>query len=147
MKRMTNFQALLVALASFCVMAERAAATTISDIPGDSAPLTSYTLSNVEVVGILDYNTSFNNATIVLQDATGSIVDFRVPLATYTPVLGDIINLTANNSPYQDGPELLGSSMSGVSIVSQGNPVNIPVVTIPQFNAASSTSGSRDLAG
>ena len=141
-RRMAMLWAIVV---SVSMIAGMVSAANISSVPGDSAAAASFTLNNVEVVGILDNNSTFNNATIVLQDGTGSIIDFRLPFATYTPQLGDIINVTATNSPYQDGPELVvGGGTTGfapqtVTLVSSGNPVNIPAITIPQFNAASGT--------
>ncbi|MGD0767804.1 MAG: PEP-CTERM sorting domain-containing protein [Tepidisphaeraceae bacterium] len=99
----------------------------------------SYTLNDVEVVGILDSFTTNNTA--VLQDSTGSIIDYHIAAATYVPAVGDLINLTATNAPYQDGAEL--TSTSGVSVISSLNPVPTPpVLTIPQFLAASNTSGT-----
>jgi hypothetical protein len=98
------------------------------------------TLNNVEVVGVLDtYN---NTNTFVLQDSTGSIIDYEAPATgtyAYTPTVGDIVNVTLNNSNYQDGAELKGSSTTAFSLVSSGNAVSYPVLTIPQFNAASGT--------
>ncbi|HEY4313187.1 MAG TPA: PEP-CTERM sorting domain-containing protein [Pirellulales bacterium] len=133
---MLGLLALVIAFAAV----GHASATTISQIPGGAAAAASFTLNNVEVVGILD---SFStNNTVVLQDSTGSILDFRIPNATYVPQVGDIINLTANNTPFQDGPELAGSSNTAVSLVSSGNPLNIPVISIPQFNSAVNASGS-----
>jgi hypothetical protein len=133
---------LVTALAS-CALgayARSATATTISGIPGDSSGLATFTLNNVEVVGFLDTFGTTN--TVVLQDSTGSIIDYETSTSVYTPHVGDIIDLTVENSPYQDGPELKGSTTTGLTVVSTGNPVIYPVVTIPTFNAASSTSGS-----
>ncbi len=124
-----------------------AASQTISSVPGDSSGTTSWTLDNVEVIGILDTYNSTN--TLVLQDSTGSIIDYKVPTSIYaSPAVGDIIDLTTNNTPYQDGPELIGSSTTGFSLVSSGNPVpSFPVLTIPEVLAASSTSGSASQYG
>jgi hypothetical protein len=139
---MTKRILVAIALASSTLgaYAQSATASTIANIPGDSTGTTSWTISNVEVVGFLD--TFGTNNTVVLQDSTGSIVDYETPTSIYVPTVGDIIDLSINNTPYQDGPELKGSTTTGFSIVSTGNPVSYPVVAIPDFNAASSTSGS-----
>ena len=97
------------------------AAQTISSVPGDSTGTTSWTLDNVEVAGILDSFGTTN--TLVLEDSTGSIIDYKMPTSIYaSPQVGDIIDLTTNNTPYQDGPELIGSSTTGFTLISTGNP-------------------------
>jgi hypothetical protein len=92
------------------------------------------------VTGILDSSTSFGNNTFVLTDSTGSVVVYHIPLTTYTAALGDNITLgNANNSPYQNSPEIVNSTKtSTISITknSSGNSFTTPVLTIPQFNSA-----------
>jgi len=98
-----------------------------------------YTIDNAEVVGILDSNASSLYTTEVLADGTGSIVDFRMPRSSYVPTLGDSIDITTTNSPFDMAPELAGTPTS-ISVNSSGNLVPTPaVLTIPQFNGIASS--------
>ncbi|HUB24256.1 MAG TPA: PEP-CTERM sorting domain-containing protein, partial [Tepidisphaeraceae bacterium] len=67
---------------------------------------------------------------------TGSIIDYRMPKSSYVPTLGDSIDITTTNSPFDQAPELTGTPTS-ISVNSTGNPLPaVPVLTIPQFDAA-----------
>lgn len=117
--------------------ATASAQSTIAQVAAGSTASNPYTLNNVEVVGILDNNSASTYTTPVLEDSTGSIVDFRVTKTIYVPKVGDIIDVTANSSPFDGAPELTGSSNTNLTVVSSGNAVPTPaVLTIPQFNAA-----------
>jgi len=116
-----------------------ASASTIADVYSGGAG--NYNLTGVQVAAILD---SYNGKdTIVLQDSTGSIIDYALPNTVYTPTVGDKFNITATNTPYQDGAELTGSTTALTSLITPGAAPTPPVLTIPQLNAA--TAGSDGL--
>ncbi|HEX4146855.1 MAG TPA: PEP-CTERM sorting domain-containing protein, partial [Pirellulales bacterium] len=122
--------------------------------PGHADPISPFfTRTQLHRPGVLGFTTKrrgyfsadpyTTNNTVVLQDSTGSIIDYETPTSIYTPNVGDVIDLTISNTPYQDGPELKGSTTTGLTVVSSGNAVpSYPVITLPTFNAASGTGGS-----
>jgi PEP-CTERM motif len=111
------------------------AQSTIAEVAAGGAG--TYTIDNAEVVAILDSNASATWTTPVLMDSSGSIVDFRLPMSSYIPKVGDNIDITTKNSPFDGAPELSGTPTS-VTVNSSGNPVPSPaVLTIAEFDAAS----------
>jgi hypothetical protein len=109
------------------------AQSTVAQIwTGGSGPYTTDNLTVSEVI-----STAATTNTLVLQDSTGSILDYKIPTTTYAaPLAGDVINFTGiTNAPYQGNAELSGTP-SGFSLVSTGNTApTYPVVTIPAFNS------------
>jgi hypothetical protein len=95
-----------------------------------------YTIDNAEVVSILDSNASSLYTTEILEDSSGSIIDFRMPRSSYVPTLGDSIDITTTNSPFDGAPELSGTPTS-ISVNSSGNPIPTPpVLSLAAFNSA-----------
>jgi hypothetical protein len=116
--------------------ATASAQSTIAQLANGGTVGDPYTLNPVEVVGIVDNNSAATFTSPILEDSTGSLIDFQLPKATYVPQLGDILNITANDSPFDGAPEIKNAPIS-LSVVSSGNAVPTPpVLTIPQVKAA-----------
>ncbi|HTW94474.1 MAG TPA: hypothetical protein VMD30_06765 [Tepidisphaeraceae bacterium] len=133
LQRFTFAASLVAAALSLAVFAASASAqSTIAQVTNGGAG--NYNLDNVQVEAILD--SYKGNDTIVLQDSTGSIIDYSLPNTTYTPTVGDYISITATNAPYQDGAELTGSTTALTALPVHGTASTPLVLTIPEFNAA-----------
>jgi hypothetical protein len=109
------------------------AQSTVAQIwSGGAGAYNTYNLTVSEVI-----STAATTNTLVLQDSTGSILDYKIPTTTYAaPLNGDVITLTGiTNDPYEGNAELSGTP-TGFSLVSTDNPTpTYPVVTIPTFNS------------
>ena len=141
--RQTIMKAAAAVVAVLGAASSHASGATIGSIySADTAG--SVTVTGAEVVDILDANyvsgtTTYNS--IILSDGTGSILDYKIKTSVYTPTLGDIITVTAPNSPFNGAPEL--TNPTSVTITSQGNTVPTPpIVTVAGFNSATSNTGA-----
>jgi hypothetical protein len=122
-------------------------ATTIANIWADGNG--TYEISGT-VTAVLD---SFKgNYTFDLQDSTGGILAFSIPSTTYTPEVGDTIEVNATSVLFDGAPEfegskqftLISSAGTGTAGLVYGTPT---VLTIPQFNASGSTDGGAGVTG
>jgi hypothetical protein len=135
-KRKIGERALACAIAATLgVFSSHTSAATIAAITAGGAG--NYTLGAVQVSYVLDTEATSN--TVVLQDATGSIIDYHIPTSAYAaPLAGDNLNpgVTATNAPYQDGAELTGSTnVFPTTPPASNSPVAaFPVLGLPDFN-------------
>lgn len=120
----------LLAVAALGLASAGVRAAAVSDLYAGGAG--SYALTGT-VTAVLNANATANS--FVLQDATGGTIAFNIPRATYAATVGDNVTVTATNSPYQSGPELVASGFTA-TVNSTGNTFAAPLVTIPQFKSA-----------
>jgi hypothetical protein len=84
---------------------------------------------------------TYGNYAIVAQDATGSLVVFgkaTTYFGSYTPAVGDALNVTGTYSPFDGIPEL--ASPSAVGAASHGNTLpTVPTYTIAQVSTSTTT--------
>ncbi|HEY1687102.1 MAG TPA: PEP-CTERM sorting domain-containing protein [Tepidisphaeraceae bacterium] len=113
---------------------------------GSSASAAAVPISSVYAGGAGSYeiagtvssvlNVSATANTFTVTDASGSALAYGIPLTTYTAKAGDVIDLTATDSPYQGAPELVSSGFTVNSLTTPGTPVAPTVLSIPDFNAS-----------
>lgn len=97
------------------------AANTVVDIYNSAASgglAQDFTVNSALVTGVLNATSTAN--TFVLHDSTGSIIVYAIPITTYTAQIGDLIDITAKNSPYQSAPELTATDFT-FTLHSQNN--------------------------
>jgi hypothetical protein len=90
---------------------------------------------SVPGVSINGYTYSATSGTFLAADSSGSVEIYQTPAATYTPTVGDQLNISGTYKPYSQIPEI--STITGVSVLSTGNaaPSALPITTtIPQVN-------------
>jgi hypothetical protein len=122
--------------------AATAHANVVTDVYAGGAG--TYSLTGT-VTSVLNVSSTAN--TFTLSDGTGSVIFYSILKTAYTATVGDSISVTAPNTPYQGAPEFVGTSGSfSGSILSQGNSVTYPVITVPQFVAAGTGSGGTAVA-
>jgi hypothetical protein len=134
MKKKQLTAALIAGVASVA-LAEAASAASVpiaSLYPAVPTSAGTYSLTGT-VTTIL--NVASTTETFVISDGTGSVINYSIPKATYTPTVGDNVSITATDSPYQGQPELTSTGYTETTN-STGNPVSPTVLTLPQFNAA-----------
>jgi hypothetical protein len=109
---------------------------------GETSAVGPWTVTGT-VTAVLDVFTSAGKTsnTFTVADATGSIEAFSIPETSYTANVGDNITLTANNSPFQDAPELSKTNFSETTN-STGNPVSPDLITVADL-LASGTGGQN----
>lgn len=113
-------------------------ATTYSNIAAANASSSggTVTVNNVTLSSVLNYSAT-NGYNLDLQDSSGGVQAYRFPASAFsgfTPAVGDIVDVTATNDPYEDNPEFSNTS-AAVSLVSAGT-FTPATVTAAQANGA-----------
>ena len=128
MFKRSTLTAMVVTAAAMTVPAAHAFAAVQTIADASATPTgTTVTVNNARVSAILDISPGFNNETYALQDSTGGTLAFRFALSGardpgYHPNAGDLVNVTATNSPFGGNNELSGTAGPApiVTFVSSG---------------------------
>jgi hypothetical protein len=118
------------ALLAAVAMAAPSFASTIAQVTAGGAG--TYTITGATVVDVIDQYPAATPTknTFLLNDGTGGIIAYSEPIATYAAHVGDVIDITAKNSPYQGGAELTSTSYAvSVDSVGSGTSTPLPVTT------------------
>jgi PEP-CTERM motif len=120
-----------IAAAGLMAAPAMVSASLVADVYAGGAG--SYTVTGT-VTSILTSNATTD--TFTLQDSSGSLVFYHISNTPYAAAVGDNITVTATNSPYQGGPEMINTGFTYGTTNSTGNSVSPTVLTIPQFMAS-----------
>lgn len=130
LRRGALYACTLVALLSTAAVSQ---GSTISDIEAMSNG-TGVTLggSNAVITSILSQPGSFNGRSysawsFMVNDGTGSLLVYGSLPGSYTPTVGDAVNVSATYSPYHQIPEL--GTVTAISRISSGNAVPSPLAS------------------
>jgi len=138
---------LCVFLLAVCALAGNATAGSIADVEGSlaltstsSVPATLGDTTSPVVSVILSQPGTVNghvytNWSFLVNDGTGSL-DIFGALPSYTPTVGDAVEVVGKYAPYHEIPEISG--VTQIAAASSGNPYPGPMVTtIPAINTSS----------
>jgi hypothetical protein len=131
--------AIAVAAAAVVILPATSRATTFADLAlaNASASGTAVTVDNVTISDLLNLSTT-NGYNIDVQDTSGGTQLFRFPttaFTSFTPAIGQVVDVTATNSPFGGNNEFsnVGASVSLVNATSTFVPTT---VTTAQLNDA-----------